>query len=142
MLKIFLAFLICIQLSYASSFYRTNFAAVDRGTMLMWQDTEETINLMFTHKEAIEYCENLTLGGFDNWRLPKIDELKTIVDTKNHPYYINRIFKNKIASGYWARDTLWRTLNFYAWYMNFLSGTPYYYNRDYHKYVRCVRDIR
>lgn len=131
-----------LNLLYANNFYRTSMSVVDKSNMLMWQDNEDVIKLRFTHKEAIEYCNNLRIGEFTNWRLPTIKELEFIVDKKNDPYYIHRIFKNKIASGYWASDTLWRTFNFYAWYMNFISGTPYYYNRVYHKYVRCVRDIR
>ena len=29
---------------------------------------------------AKEYCENLTKGGYTDWRLPNIDELKTLLD--------------------------------------------------------------
>jgi hypothetical protein len=28
--------------------------------------------------DAAQYCEDLVLGGHDDWRLPRIDELKTI----------------------------------------------------------------
>jgi hypothetical protein len=140
-LKVFLFTLLISQSLFANNYYRTSFAVVDKSNLLMWQDNKDVVELMFTHKEAVKYCDELTLGGFENWRLPDIKELELIVDKKNSPYYIQRVFRNKLASGYWASNKLLRTFNFYAWYMNFLSGTPYYYNRVYHKYVRCVRDI-
>ena len=30
-------------------------------------------------KNAVNYCRNLTEGGFDDWRLPNIDELRTLI---------------------------------------------------------------
>lgn len=34
---------------------------------------------MATWEKAYEYCENLEEGGFKDWRLPTIDELRSIV---------------------------------------------------------------
>ncbi len=142
MLKYLLLLILFLESLSADKFYRTANTVTDKVNFLMWQDNDAAATVMLTHKEALEYCENLVLESYDNWRLPTIKELELIVDKKNDPFYIAKIFKNKKASGYWAKDTVTRTLNFYAWYMNFISGTPYYYNRDYNKYVRCVRDIR
>ena len=45
---------------------------------LMWQ--KETVEEEMDWYEAMEYAENLRLGGYDDWRLPTIDELEFIVD--------------------------------------------------------------
>ncbi|MCP5053840.1 MAG: DUF1566 domain-containing protein [bacterium] len=50
----------------------------DLNTDLMWQKTPDFNNLM-TWEEAKTYAENLTLGGHDDWRLPTIKELYSIV---------------------------------------------------------------
>jgi len=61
----------------------------DLCTGLTWQrDTADTSGdgaLMFpgddeTWDGALRYCEDLDFGGFDDWRLPNIRELQSIVD--------------------------------------------------------------
>ncbi len=51
----------------------------DAETNLMWQQAEPGVKKW---DEAMKYCEDLSLAGHDDWRLPKIDELLTIVDNK------------------------------------------------------------
>ncbi len=50
----------------------------DENTGLTWV-TIPTDGKM-TWDEAVEYCENLTLGGYDDWRLPTAEELFSISD--------------------------------------------------------------
>lgn len=113
---------------------------IDDTLKLMWQDTKDNITILKTHDGALEYCDELTLGGYSNWRLPEIEEYETIVYKKNEKTNINFSFRFNLRDEYWARKAHWRTLWFYADYMYFVSGTPYYDNRDKLKYVRCVRD--
>ena len=53
------------------------------GTVhLMWENPmghKGTGGLGPTHAKSVEYCENLILAGHDDWRLPTIDELRTLV---------------------------------------------------------------
>lgn len=49
----------------------------DTKSGLMWQRKHADKNM--THKEAGEYCDALTLGGHDDWRLPTISELRTLI---------------------------------------------------------------
>jgi len=50
----------------------------DNATGLMWaqDDSQKAMNW----EEALAYAENSTYGGYDDWRLPNIKELQSIVD--------------------------------------------------------------
>ena len=141
-MKYLLLIVLFISISFANSFKRSADTVIDLDSKLMWVDNVSVIKVLKTHEEAIAYCENLSLKGFSNWRIPKLEELELIVDKKNEKNYINRAFKFNVPDGYWALKAHWRTLWFYADYMHFVSGTPYYDSRHKKKYVRCVRDIR
>lgn len=52
----------------------------DRQTHLQWQDSVEAKIMKKSYEDAIEYCDALILGGYDDWRLPFSDELSTIID--------------------------------------------------------------
>ena len=50
----------------------------DDATGLTWQvPTEDAVQLNLAQAEA--YCEALAVGGSDDWRLPTIDELRTLI---------------------------------------------------------------
>lgn len=115
---------------------------VDSTNNLMWMDGEENVKLYFTHEEAEDYCTNLKFAGYKGWRLPSLEEFETIVDKKRHPLYINKAFKFSDNTGYWADKAHWRTFWFYADYMHFVSGTPYFDSRHKKKQVRCVRNSK
>ncbi|RXK05714.1 Lcl C-terminal domain-containing protein [Halarcobacter bivalviorum] len=139
----FLMFICFFSFAFANDMKRNSSlkVVVDNKNKLMWMDDSIILKQTFTHKEAEAYCEELTFAGFSNWRVPDIDELKLIVDKKNQKTYINRSFRFNIADGFWASKAHWRTFWFYADYMYFISGTPYFDSRHKKKYVRCVRDI-
>ena len=54
----------------------------DPGTGLMWQREPTTTSMSW--ERSMEYCENLSLSGFTDWRLPTIKELVSIVDFSNN----------------------------------------------------------
>ncbi len=115
---------------------------IDINNALMWVDDKSVLKIRKTHEEAIKYCESLKYAGYSNWRIPTIEEFTLIVDKKNEKNYINRAFKYNLADGYWAKKAHWRTFWYYADYMHFISGTPYFDSRHKKKYVRCVRDMK
>ena len=51
---------------------------LDELTCLTWQQTPPSGD--FTWDEGLQYCDDLTLGGYDDWRLPTRIELTSIMD--------------------------------------------------------------
>ncbi len=135
--------LLLISFSFSNDFRRdgTRKVVVDSTAKLMWIDNFSNVKNRLNHRDATDYCESLSYAGYDNWRLPTIEEFELIVDKTNERSYINRAFKFNMPVGYWASKAHWRTFWFYADYMFFVSGTPYYDSRHKKKFVRCVRDI-
>lgn len=60
-----------------------NGTVTDRATGLMWTkaDSGKTMNW----EKALEYAESLKLAGYDDWRLPNVKELQSIVDYSRAP---------------------------------------------------------
>jgi hypothetical protein len=118
----------------------------DNKTGLFWQDDYSDNNNEITILDwmgAINYCEELNLGGYTNWRLPNFNELFFIVDrTKYNPSIDSVNFNNTSSNNYWTSTTIDRKKN-YAWSVNFYYG--YGGNGDDWQlksqlnYIRCVR---
>jgi hypothetical protein len=53
---------------------------IDPETRLMWTKKDNGSDVNW--QKARNYCQNLRLGGYSNWRLPAIDELNEIYDPK------------------------------------------------------------
>lgn len=59
----------------------------DQATGLTWMQNDNGAGTVWG--EALSYCESLTLGGHDDWRLPNIKELQSIVDYERSPDVTN-----------------------------------------------------
>lgn len=115
----------------------------DYMTQLMWQDdadVSDDTNKM-TYTVAMNYCNNLSLGGFTDWRLPTIEELLNIVDKGSYdPAMDITTFKNINTTGYFywsSTETALRSNQ--AWTVYFEAGTDHYRNLTGTYNVRCVR---
>ncbi len=60
---------------------------LDTSTKLMWASKDNGIDI--TWHDAKSYCKNYTEGGYDDWRMPTLDELETLYQP-NRYYYIKR----------------------------------------------------
>ena len=116
---------------------------IDNATNLIWQDNSDAKTIKKNWKEAINYCENLTLGGYSDWYLPNIHQLYSIADRSKDDPAIDPTFQNVVSNRYWS-STTGASDTFFAWYVGFGNDLVYGYNdwgsktTDY--YVRCVRD--
>jgi len=114
-----------------------NGTITDNATCLMWQKDDSDIPCDW--EGALAYCEDLEFAGHDDWRLPDIKELKSIVDTTAYdPAIDSTYFSNAKPSYYWSGSTVVYS-NELAWVVIFHYG---HIDRDFKYndiYVRCVR---
>jgi len=122
---------------------------------LMWEKESSMMNWY----EAMEYAENLRLGGYDDWRLASKEELGDIVTScavelavqdeddwndiwdknqKNKAY--QDCYKEKgFTSGFYWLSTDYAGNTDEAWYVIFHYGYQACDNKNFSYYVRCVR---
>jgi hypothetical protein len=90
-----------------------NGSATDLTTGLIWQKCYGTQNNLDCVNSstatnwisAISYCENLTIAGRTDWRLPNINELNSILERYNAPTINTTIFPNTQGFNYWTSTT-------------------------------------
>ena len=123
----------------------------DPDTNLMWQ--VEIDERRFTWDEAFEYAKELNnknYAGYNDWRVPSIEELETILTKESHKNkhsynyktYIKKPLLNSVNMGYqwfWSATTN-ASYTDDAWNVSFEHGTSYNDNdKNSPSYVRCVR---
>ena len=112
-----------------------NSTVTDHKTGLIWQRADDGQRRNWT--DAGQYCVDLVLGGYTDWRAPSIDELLTIVDFSRINPSIDPVFSCQ-SSFYWSGSAL-ATVPDRGWDVYFESGySSWYYQTDGY-YVRCVR---
>lgn len=106
------------------------------GPPLTWQQADD--GQLRTWADAGTYCENLVLGGHDDWRLPRIDELLTVIDYSRWDPAIDPVFGDP-SDFYWSDSIYYPYYPYYAW------GVEYFYtawtnqsDTRYGAWVRCV----
>ena len=136
-MKRILLITIGLSISLFADFTRDNATKIvtDNETGLQWQDNASATK---TWQNAINYCEDLTLGDYDDWRLPNINELTSIVDDTKISPSLSYVFKFFASNYYWS-STTYAGNSGYAWIVGFYYGFQNYYDKSYSLYVRCVR---
>ena len=111
----------------------------DTKTNLMWQWADDGQKIWI--EGASISCDDLILGGYDDWRLPRIDELTTIIDYSRSDPALDQIFFGRSTS-YWTSTLGIPCANTASyWKVDFINGKT---GEDcgststYH-YGRCVR---
>jgi hypothetical protein len=106
---------------------------IDEKTNIMWADTYSTAK---TWQEALKYCEDMDYAGFANWRLPNVNELKTLFDySLRNPA---TSFPAMPDQFFWS-STSYLGYSEYGWYVNFTYGEVYYHTKTNYYHARCIR---
>ncbi|MCB1139293.1 MAG: DUF1566 domain-containing protein [Leptospiraceae bacterium] len=122
----------------------------DQSNGLMWQrcvsgQTADTgcSGAHSTHgwQAALQYCANLNLAGFSDWRLPSVVELNSVLDRNVSAGIDEQTFPTSPALPLWTSTTVLSTTN-NAWRVEFPDAIV---SSDYDKTdtypVRCVRSF-
>lgn len=110
---------------------------LDRVTGLMWQQKLDDQQL--TLAAANQHCADLSLGSFDDWRLPTRLELVSILDTTRTQPAINvTAFPDTPSDWFWS-STVAGSDPQSAWYVYFYFGYPKTDLVSNQFSVRCVR---
>lgn len=121
---------------------------LDNVTGLEWQGcpsgqsgsdcSEGSLNTM-DWEAAIAYCEALTWGGLEDWRLPDRYELQSIVDYgRVHPSIDASAFPGTSSYYFWSSSSYAASPS-RAWYEYFGCGETKLCYKDEVNAVRCVR---
>jgi len=141
-MKRFLLIVITFNIFLYADFSRDSSKEIvtDNTTNLQWQDDSSATSTKKNWKEAIEYCENLTLGNYNDWRLPNFNELYYLADrSKNNPA-IDSIFNYVASNYYWSSTTLLSDKG-NAWIVKFSDGSDGWDDKINDIYnIRCVRN--
>lgn len=80
----------------------------DKFTKRTWLNEKELNQGAVTWKEAINFIHTLNKrkSGFNDWRLPNIRELDSLVDTSQHsPAFFSSFSLDPYREGYWSSTT-------------------------------------
>ncbi len=102
----------------------------DETTGFIWTQADNGSGIEW--KDALAYCENLTLAGNSDWRLPDVKELQSIVDYSGNLPAIDPMFSvtgitNEAGDAdfpyFWTSTSAYFGANqpeyYYAWYVAF-----------------------
>jgi len=113
----------------------------DERQKILWEDTQHSQETKLNHAQAVQYCQELVLGAYKNWRLPTLQELLGIVDyTRYKPAILKEFEHVTTDSIYWSQTPYVRSSDEF-WGVNFKDGASSNASINYDRYVRCVRDI-
>ena len=139
-----------------------NEIVIDNLTGLMWQDDSTVLSISkqwliddnyescnedssssicfdTTGDTATIYCSELVMGGYEDWRLPTIEELEQLPNYGVIDPAMDSIFQNVASSDYWSSSTYIGEKD-YAWIVGFSYGEILKSAKDYAAYIRCVRE--
>lgn len=107
---------------------------------LCWQKSVkegESINW----NDANNYCQNLSLGEHEDWRLPNLGELSSIIEKDTDGLSINeKVFEDTAPKHFWTSEAYSSREGFH-WFVHFEIGYTSFapdFSEGYS--VRCVRD--
>ena len=93
---------------------------IDLNTNLVWAKTASE-NIIW--RNALDFCNSLVFAGYSDWRLPNINELKTLFssDFENPSSYLG-LPENASSNIFWSSTTYAGAVD-KAWLVDFKLGT-------------------
>jgi len=109
----------------------------DASVGLMWQQGSNSGNW----KSALKACEDLTLNGFTDWRLPTIKELHSLFDASRFNPAIDEDYFFKQDGSFWSSTTVSKSSGDYdtAWAISGYNAKTGSYLKTGDNSVRAVR---
>ncbi|TET86884.1 MAG: DUF1566 domain-containing protein [Desulfobacteraceae bacterium] len=114
-----------------------------------WQDPKTGMEWQYespgemTWYEALEYAKSLSLGGKDDWRIPTVLELDTLLDKKTLFDKMRPDMRKEVPFRdilpYWSSTTFAEHTN-NAWIAMFDGAYILSYYKSNYYHVRCVRE--
>ena len=131
--------LIIIQLGFADYTNNGDETFTDNVTGLIWQNSSDNNTNELSWIDAMNYCENLSISNNNNWRLPTINELITLINPLEYNPSIYNIFTYTANAYYWSSTTYINSKD-EAWVVTFAEGGINMISKSgtSGRYVRCV----
>ena len=120
----------------------------DTRTGLMWKQCVEGLSgtdcatgsaTLFTWAAALAHAEGHSFAGHDDWRLPNIKELRSLVEECRTDPAINDTVFPATPLSYARSGSPYAGFSDSAWVVAFTVGHAAYYNRSNNTHVRLVR---
>jgi hypothetical protein len=113
-------------------------AVLDRETGLVWEKSPDTT--IRNWDQAVVYCYNKDVGGRKGWRLPKVEELASLVDTtqSNPALPSGHPFVNVQSDYYWS-STEYAGSPDASWAVFMYGGNVLSYSKNSSLFVWSVR---
>jgi hypothetical protein len=137
-----------VQASAPPSQYAPSAQVVlDRKTKLTWERVLGKPGLV-AYKDAVAYCAGLTLNNTTRgtWRLPRMDELVTLVDVRSTQPALDTVAFPSTPNGqFWTQSTYLYTPqptcpNTCNWTVDFTNGQAQESDAMNAQHVRCVHN--
>jgi hypothetical protein len=121
----------------------------DTLTSLMWTQCSDGLSgdmcnegtaLTSDFYEALQLAEDAAHGGYDDWRMPNIEELRSLVLYESYsPAISSSVFPNTLSELYWSSSP-YAYLEQFNWTISFGLGGDHYTGWLGNHNVRLVRD--
>lgn len=108
----------------------------DAATGRMWERTGSASAMNW--QAALAYCQSRTTGGYSDWRLPDVMELRTLADYALYDPAVDVTALVSAGFDTWTSSTV-DTYPGLAWHVNFQSGFSAGEDKTASLYARCVR---